>query len=86
MPFCASCGVHCSDDDCVEDTRGHTEVIGNVSWSRVEHVYYCRSCAASHAKTSRLLVWVFGLLGVIAVSCAGIEIFRWLFGPNRVPR
>jgi hypothetical protein len=83
MPYCASCGVHCSDSEAVEDTRGDTEVTGSVAWSRVERVYYCRECATSHAKTSRLLMWVFGLFGVIVMGCAGFEVYKWLFGGNR---
>jgi hypothetical protein len=59
----------------VEDTRGDTELRGPVSWSRFELLHYCRECAVSHARTSRLLMWIFGLFGVIVVGCSGIEIY-----------
>ncbi len=80
MPFCAACGAYCSERECKEDTRGHTEVTGAVSWSCVERVYYCRPCAEGHARTSRVLMWAFGLLGVIGLSCVGFDLVKWLFG------
>jgi rubredoxin len=79
MPFCASCGAHFSEDECREDTRGHTEVAGGLAWSHIEHVYYCRDCARSRDRTSRLLIVIFGLFLVVVLGCAGVEILGPLF-------
>jgi hypothetical protein len=76
MPFCASCGVHCSEHECKADTRGDTEVRGPMAWSRIERVYFCLPCAERRARTSRLLMWIFGLIGILALSCCGLEFFR----------
>ncbi len=77
MPYCATCGVYCSENECEEDTRGSTDVIGTASFSRVELVHYCRPCAASNAKTTRLLMWVSGLFVAIVLAWASYETVGW---------
>ena len=77
MPFCSSCGVHCSDDESKEDTRGHTEIAGAVSWSRVERVHFCRACALSRARTVRLLLWAFVAALLFPFACV---LLKHLFG------
>ncbi len=80
MPFCASCGVHCSEHECKSDTRADTQLRGREAWSRIEQVYFCLPCAERRAGTSRLLMWIFGLIGILALSCGAVQILRWLSG------